>query len=307
MNSLIDIHFHRSQCLRRRWMPVLLWVLCMAPFSSSHSDDNLLAHRLFLDGKYAQAGEIFTEPAWKGVALYRSAQWWRAAEAFVRANDAVSAYNLGNCYVKLGYYALALDAYLNALSLDRTMQDASHNADIMRQLLAEEDEEKNQRAGRIPKGDEIEKLETDSSQEEEGNGQGGNEQSNIKETPTGKSDDPGTQVMGPQADAQAGEGGEATQQKLQQSENQTGSGAVNGETDDNEAANRPSGGSESETPANDSQAAGIRASLESEQATSQWLNRIQHDSQLFLQRRIKLELKRRSEAGQTAPQGGSSW
>ena len=63
-------------------------------------------------------------------------------------------------------------------------------------------------------------------------------------------------MLGPQPDAQAGDGGETTQQKLQQSENQTGSGEVNGETDDNEAANRPSEGSESKTPANDSQAVG---------------------------------------------------
>lgn len=306
MSSLINSNKHLYQRISRAWMLTLLLALCSAPFSQSYSDDNLLAHRLFQEGNYAQAGEIFTDPAWKGVALYRSSQWWRAAEAFVRANDAVSAYNLGNCYVKLGYYALALDAYLNALSIDANLQDALHNADIMRQLLAEE-EEKNQRGGRNPQGDEIEKLETEGSPEEQGNGQGGNEQSNIKETPTGKSEDPGTEVMGPQPDAKAGDGGEAVKQKQQPSENQEGSGAVTGETDDNEAANRPSGGSESETPANESQAAGIRASLESEQATTQWLNQIQHNSQLFLQRRIKLELKRRSAAGQTAPEGGSSW
>ena len=306
MSSQISSHPPQSRQVIRTWLVIVFLALSLAPFTQSYSDDNVLAHRLFLQGKYAQAGEIFTDPAWKGVALYRSSQWWRAAEAFVRANDASSAYNLGNCYVKLGYYALALDAYLNALSIDASLQDAAHNADIMRKLLAE-DEENKQRGGRNPQGEEIEKLENEGSPEEQGNGQGGNEQSNIKETATGESEDPGTEIMGPQPDAQAGEGGEATTQKQQQAENQEGSGALNGETDDTEAANRPSGGSESETPANESQAAGIRASLESEQATTQWLNRIQHDSQLFLQRRIKLELKRRQTAGQTAPAGGSTW
>lgn len=288
------------------WQLFVFSLLCSAPFSQSYSDDNVLAHRLFQDGKYAQAGEIFTDPAWKGVALYRSSQWWRAAEAFVRANDATSAYNLGNCYVKLGYYALALDAYLDALSINPNLVDASHNANIMRQLLAEADEEK-QRGGRNPQGEEIEKIDTDGSPEEDGSGQGGNEQSNIEETPTGKSDDPGTEAMGPQPDAQAGDGGEASKQNQPQPESQEGSGALMGESDDVEAANRPSGGSESDTAADESQAAGTRTSLESEQATTQWLNQIQHDPQLFLQKRIKLELKRRSTAGQTAPQGGSSW
>lgn len=306
MSSLRNSNTRQYQRLSGAWIMTLILTLCVVPVTQSHSDDNLLAHRLFQEGHYAQAGEIFTDPAWKGVALYRSSQWWRAAEAFVRANDAVSAYNLGNCYVKLGYYALALDAYLSALSIDANLQDALHNADIMRQLLAE-DEGENQRGGRNPQGEEIEKLETDGSAEDQGNGQGGNEQSDIKETPTGESTDPGSEVMGPQPDAQAGEGGEATKQEQQQPENQEGSGAVNGKTNDTETANRPSGGSESDTPADKSQAAGIRASLESEQATTQWLNQIKHDSQLFLQRRIKLELKRRSAAGQTAPEGGSSW
>lgn len=303
MRSSITRNARRFHRLSSTSLLSVCLVLSIAP---SHSDDNVLAHRLFQEGHYAQAGEIFTDPVWKGVALYRSSQWWRAAEAFVRANDAVSAYNLGNCYVKLGYYALALDAYLNALSMDANLQNASHNADIMRKLLAEE-EESNQRGGLNPQGEEIEKLNAEKTPEKEGNAQGGNEQSNIKETSTGKSEEPGTEIMGPQPDAQTGEGGEATKQKKQHADNQEGSGAVNGETDDSELADRPSGGSESDVPDDRSQAAGIRASLESEQATTQWLNRIQHDSQLFLQRRIKLELKRRKESGQSAPDGGSNW
>ena len=296
---------HRSK--RCRIVTHCITLVLLLTFSGmTKADDNVLAHRLFSEGKYAQAGEIFTDPAWKGVALYRSSQWWRAAEAFVRANDAVSVFNLGNSYVKLGYHALALDAYLQALSIDPTLEDASFNADIMRQLLAAEDDNK-KRSGRNPEGEEIEKLDTDAEPDEQGEGQGGDEQSDVNETPTGKSEDPGAQTMGPQSDAQSGKGAEASQQQSPNDENQDGGGAVQGETSDKSEANRPSGGSETDTPADESQAAGMRASLEAEQATTQWLNRISHDSQLFLQRRIQLELKRRRAAGQSAPDGGSNW
>ncbi len=66
------------------------------------ADDNLLAHRLFEAGDFVRAAEIFTDPAWKGVALYRSDQWWRAAEAFVRANDPVVGFQSGKLLRQAG-------------------------------------------------------------------------------------------------------------------------------------------------------------------------------------------------------------
>lgn len=293
--------------IRNRWGTWLV-IICLSSTSSYSpaSDDNLLAYRLFEAGDYVRAGEIFTDPAWKGVALYRSEQWWRAAEAFVRANDPVSAFNLGNCYVKLGYYALALDAYQQALSLDPNMEDAMHNAALMRKLLAEEEQEK-QRGGRQPSGDEIERIDSDEQGRDQGSGEGGDEQSQTGDSAADKqNDEQGEQSMNPEQDAQAGNGGQAAEQE-RQSNNQEGSGAVNGETSDSDPASRPSGGSESDTPTSESQAAGLRTKLETQQATTQWLNRINHDAQLFLQRRIKLEQRRRRAAGQAAPEGGSSW
>ena len=66
----------------------LLIILVLVLFQATvHADDNLIAHRLFQQEDYAEAAEIYTNPAWKGVALYQSNQWWRAAEAFVRADD----------------------------------------------------------------------------------------------------------------------------------------------------------------------------------------------------------------------------
>lgn len=278
-------------------------MLCVSTFCGA--DDNLLAHRLFEQGDYARASELFTDPAWKGVALYRSSQWWRAAEAFVRANDAPSAYNLGNCYVKLGYYELALEAYLQALALDPSLQNAQYNAEIMRTLLAREDKDK-QGGSRQPSGEEIEKLETDTKPNNPGSGQEGSEENEAEENSKGKSDQPGEQAMGPQADAQPGSGGEAANDSLQ-SEQQQGHGAVSGTSDKKPPSSQPSGGSENDTLVNESQASGLRTELETEQATTQWLNRIQHDSQLYLQRRIQLELRRRLAAGQPAPVGGSGW
>lgn len=289
----------------------LQWLLACVLLGSSwqataNEADNLLAHRLFQSGDYVRAAEIFTDPAWKGAALYRSDQWWRAAEAFIRANDAVSAYNLGNCYVKLGYFELALDAYLRALSMDANLQDAAFNAELMRQLLASNAEQK-QQGGRQPSGEEIDRLESDDGSHERGSGQGGEEQSDTGDSaPSEQSGQAGQQSQAPDDHAQAGEGSQASRQTSPGAE-ANGSGALSGEASDDQPDSQPSGGSETDTPAEASQAAGQRTQLETEQATLQWLNRINHDANAFLQQRIKLELRRRQASGQTAPEGGSSW
>ena len=272
------------------------------------ADDNLLAYRLFEQGRYAQAAEIFTDPAWKGLALYRSSQWWRAAEAFVRADDPVSAYNLGNSYVQLGYYALALEAYQRALSLDSSLEDAQHNADIMRALLAQANDEQ-QPGGKQPDAEEIDQLETDKSPEQDGSNDTG-EQSDAKgDNAADESSGDGQQHTGADQQAQAGKGAEAgDQEPAPQNDDTESRGAINGNPDDTaQEQARTSGGSDAEASSTESSAAGLRTSLETEQATTQWLNRIENNSQLFLQRRLKLEQRRRVAAGQAPPQGGSSW
>ncbi len=268
-------------------------------------DDDLLGHRLYEQGDYARAAEIFTDPAWKGVALYRSSQWWRAAEAFVRANDAQSAFNLGNCYVKLGYYALALDAYQRALSIDPDLEDAAVNGDIMRALLRAEENEQSEQGGRQPSGDEIESLEDDS-ERDAGAGEGGQDNETGGASAPGGSSDTGRDSSSAADNAEAGDGGEVSERESNKN-GQNGSGAVNGVELQRENKSQPSGGSESDRASDASQAAGLRAELERDQATEQWLNRINHDPQRYLTRRIKLEDRRRRAAGQSAPEGGSAW
>lgn len=260
-----------------------------------------------MQGNFAQAAEIFTDPAWKGLALYRSSQWWRAAEAFIRANDAVSAYNLGNCYVQLGYYALALEAYQQALSIDPLLENAEHNAEIMRKILTS-DEEDEQRSGRESSANEIERLDSENP-DDASQGEGGEQQSEKGENTPGESSDDGTESIGNEQDAQAGLGGETSEDNKRPDDPQgEGSGAIDGQAaEPDQQTGKPSGGSETTEPLTASAAAGVRSTLETEQATTQWLNQIQHNPKEFLQRRLKLEQQRRRAAGQSAPQGGSTW
>lgn len=271
------------------------------------SNDNLVAQRLYEAGRYAEAAEIYTDPAWKGIALYRSEQWWRAAEAFVRANDPDSLFNLGNAYVKLGYYALALEAYQSAIALRENFTDAQFNAQLMRELLAETGENDGQ-SGLQRQGQELDRVESESSKQGNQSPADDNENSEPTDKPPGESSSANENRADSADGGREGGSGETDEQHAQQPENNSPpTGNVAGTQSLTEAQDNPAGGSETESETADAQAAGQRSKLDAEQATEQWLNQINHDTARFLQRRIALEMRRRQASGEAAPAGGSQW
>ena len=175
----------------------------------------------------------------------------------------------------------------------------------MRALLKKNDDENSEQGGRQSSGDEIESIENDD-EREAGAGEGGQDSEATGESAPGGSSNTGDESGNATDKAEAGDGSTASERDSTR-EGQDGSGAVNGQEANRDNQSQPSGGSESDQVSDASQAAGLRAVLESEQATEQWLNRIQHDPQRYLAKRIKLEERRRRAVGQSAPEGGSAW
>ncbi len=282
-------------------MTLLLVAVLSSPATAV--DNDRLAFELYKEGNYAQAAELFTDPAWKGTALYRSEQWWRAAEAFIRANDADSTFNLGNSYVKLSYYALALEAYQQTLALEPDHADAAFNRDLMLKLLEEDDKDNESQALLKPELEELERVNADDA--ESGDAATGDEKVDSSE---GSSGDPG-QSEEANKDAPSGESGKSGNAGKGEDTPKGEQGLANmrGENNSEQISDRPSGGSENEGDSDNQRAAGMRSKIEENQATEQWLNNINHDPARFLQKRIHLELKRRADAGQSAPDGGSVW
>ena len=285
----------------RSLMAVALCAVVTTPATAV--DNDRLAFELYREGNYAQAAELFTDPAWKGTALYRSEQWWRAAEAFIRANDADSTFNLGNSYVKLSYYALALEAYQQTLALEPDHADAAFNRDLMLKLLEEDNKDNDSQGLLKPKLEELERVSSDDA--ESGDAATGDEKVDSSE---GSSGDPG-QSEEANKDAPSGESGKSGNAGKGEDtpKGEQGMANMRGENNSEQVSDRPSGGSENEGDSDNQRAAGMRSKIEENQATEQWLNNIKHDPSRFLQKRIQLELKRRADAGQSAPDGGSVW
>jgi len=286
-----------------RFAGICLAALLMAS-PAARADDNAVAHRLFVEGRFAEAAEIFTDPAWKGVAFYRSDQFWRAAEAFVRADDAVSVYNLGNSYAQLGYYELALEAYLMVLARQPGFADAASNADIMRALIAQKG--RDGQAGAEPHARKIDELDTG----KDGKAQGASQQGDD-----GKSaDQPGKSEPSPDrsaADRQAGS--QSSQSRSSAGTKRDGEAGADADSNatgtpgDREPTQQASGGSAATDATASDEAAGARTRLEADQATEQWLNQIADEPARFLKARIALEARRREAAGTAPPAGGDEW
>lgn len=275
-------------------------MLAVLPALPAAANDARLAYGLFEQGSYAEAAEIFTDPAWKGAALYRSEQYWRAAEAYIRADDTDSLYNLGNCYVQLGYLELALEAYLGVLEREPGHTDAAHNAELMRELLKSRDKGQGE-ATASPQPREIEQLD---GEQEAGGRPDAAEGGSREEQQSAASGEQQSGGEDPQGEGRSGDGGNGEEQRVQAEADRTANaeGAAAGE----EQAGMASGRSEAAEAAL-AEAAAMRTMLEESQADEQWLNQIEDDPASFLKKRIALEMRRRKAAGVLPVTDDEAW
>lgn len=82
-------------------------------------------------GAPSLAVPFFTDPAWRGIALFRAGRWEAAAEAFTQAR---AFHNLGNAEAHAGRYAAALEAYDIAIAAGDA--DARVNFDTVSSFYA---------------------------------------------------------------------------------------------------------------------------------------------------------------------------
>lgn len=79
---------------------------------------------------FSKAAESFTDPMWKGIALYRDGEFKQAQAVFARLDTAEAHYNRGNCLVFMGQYQDAVASYDRALSRRPDWSEAGENRAI---------------------------------------------------------------------------------------------------------------------------------------------------------------------------------
>jgi len=87
-------------------------------------------YRYYLKGEYEKAAETFTDPMWKGIALFRKGDFKEASTLFAGYDTAEAAFNQGNALVMQGKYEEAVKLYKRAIDLKPGWEDAVVNLDI---------------------------------------------------------------------------------------------------------------------------------------------------------------------------------
>lgn len=281
------------------------------------------------------AEDLFEDPAWHGVTLYKLGRYKEAINEFKRVKTALGYYNLGNSYAQIGEFEQARKAYQNALKQHPKAElkaKIQHNLAIIEKLLQQKSqpkqqpkspakpqslqpqnspEEKTPNAPKQPKPEQQPNSQPNASGKEnskQSKKQGGNQsqQSNQQGTNGSKSEEKGGEKAGKTGNKKG---------KPQKADNTSGStahdqndavkGADTSKQNEalklgkkvDQAPNHPNGAQLAKEGQLKQQAL---KEEEKKQAQQTWLNQIPDDPGLFIQR--KFEYQYQNQKPQSAPQ-----
>lgn len=211
---------------------------------------------------YSRAARIAEDPWQRGTANYAQGNYERALLDFSQVDNAEGYYNQGNALMQLERYDEAANVYQEALKRNPNLRQAQDNLKLAQQL-AEQKKQQQQKQQKQQQGDGQGQQQGQQQGEQQGN-QKGEQQPSTK---------PGA------------EGAEQQEQKPEAAEDQAAS------PEDREAARKAE-----DQAAEDAQQTSTSAQQLSEEQRQQmenWLNRIEDDPAILLQRKMELEARRR--------------
>ena len=227
------------------------------------------AERLLKDGNASEAAELFVDPAWRAVALYRAGNYAISASEFGGLEEISNLYNLGNALARSGRFESAIEAYEEVLETRPDDLDAQYNRDLLQDLLDQQKNESNQ------ENDNNNSDNAAGGQQSEGQGQSEESSQQGQNTGTESQRESGESPLR-EEDMANQEDLDAVQKELQKAADQVG--------------DQPE--SEGEEPRVNDQLQTLRRLQEKEQAMEQWLRRIPDDPGGLLRRKFRYQYQR---------------
>lgn len=131
-----------AACAARRGWLFVLALLCVLPqnamafeFQDLWLRPDQQGQRLLQQKRPAEAAQRFSDPRWKGIALYAAGDYSAAAQQFASGDTPTDHYNRGNALAMSGELEAALDAYEQALERQPDFPAAQLNMGLVEQAL----------------------------------------------------------------------------------------------------------------------------------------------------------------------------
>ena len=302
---------------RRGWLTAVVAVMVLPPPAEAFEWQDLWlrqdqqAARKLNQGQAKEAAEQFSNPAWRGMALYQSGDYAEAAKAFADSKEPSANYNRGNALAKGGQLEQAAEAYREVLEQQPDHADAKANLALVEKLLQQQKpQQQNQQQSDSSKQEQSDNNQDQASQQEQ--------QSQSQQGKEGKHKQDSKQQEKGQQDGKQDDHKESPQQESSGAEKQNQAQADEQPQDSQEAARKdveqqveqqqessdqkqlmPEQSNKQPTAENSSQAQPTEEKQlnEKEMAMEQWLRQIPEDPAGLLRRKFMLEhLKRKKSA-----------
>jgi Ca-activated chloride channel family protein len=239
-------------------------------------------------GDPAAAAAEFESHDWRGTAHYRGENYPAAAQAFAQGESATDHYNRGNALAKAGKLKEALAAYETALEKQADFPDAEFNAELVRKLLDQQQEQQEQQSGEDPQNHNAQQPQSqqrpqqDGSQEDDSQAQSGEQQEQEQERQQESAQSSESQD-GPEVDEEAA-------QALAERQTDTEAGEqIERQGQDQEQPQTAQEEQRELQPQAEASGRESREDAEQQQALEQWLRKVPDDPSGLLRRKFEYE------------------
>jgi len=261
----------------RRGLIFCLPLLLMLPAENSHAfswqdlwkNGNQQGQEAYQQQNYDQAAAKFSDPIWKGSALYKKGDFEKAISAFEQEDSSEASYNIGNAHAKLGNFEHAIEAYNEAIKKNPEHQDAIHNKKLIEDLLKQQQNQQQ-------KG---ESSNQENQQQEQQNQQQDQQQSQQQSGEQQQSEQ--QQQSQQQEDQQESQSQEPSQEQSQEQSEKQAEEKEQGEGEEKEQKTAQASEEQSDED------------KEFEQTLTQWLRKVPDDPARLLREKMRYEYQKR--------------
>lgn len=246
---------------------------------------------------FDKASSVFTDPMWKGAALYKNKEYEAALDAFTGVPGVESAYNQANALAHLGQLEQAIAKYDEVLQQRPGHANAMANKKLVEDLLQQQEQQKQD--GQQQDGQDKQSGDPDNSEQQSGEQNEGEQSADQQSGDQQQGEQQGSEQEQAEneSESQGTEGSEEQKQSEQQKSEDSGEEAKGEEGEEREEGKEAENADDAGQKSNLQQQKPLEEMTQEEKEQMQrmqmLMNKIPDDPAFLLQRKMLLESQKR--------------